>query len=311
MKYRSISRALCLGVAAALLAGCGGSQPPNGALGVMPQSRIAARQADRSPRPHGYNHTLLYATSGEAVYVYHYPKGNSRTVLGYFGSFYGACVDKAGDIFLSTAEGLYEYAHDGASPIATLNASGACSVDPVTGNLAVCSGPIVSVYPYSAKHGWLLPKERIASFNVRNCGYDNQGNLFVAGIDTASGGDFRFAELPAKSRTFNAITLDQNISGPGHVQWDGNYITIEDTEAQPSVLYRFSISGSAGHEVGSTVLNGPKTVYQLWIQGNKVAGSTSDSSVDLWGYPAGGSPINKITLPSGAGVVTVSAAPHH
>ena len=34
-------------VTAALLAGCGGSQPPIGAPGVMPQSRAVATHVDR------------------------------------------------------------------------------------------------------------------------------------------------------------------------------------------------------------------------------------------------------------------------
>ena len=54
-------------VAAALLTGCGGSQPPIGVPGAMPQSRRAiARAADRS----GYKVTgpLLYVTNLGAVY---------------------------------------------------------------------------------------------------------------------------------------------------------------------------------------------------------------------------------------------------
>jgi hypothetical protein len=39
-------RALSMGVTA-LLAGCGGSQPPIGAPGAMPQSRAIAQHADR------------------------------------------------------------------------------------------------------------------------------------------------------------------------------------------------------------------------------------------------------------------------
>ena len=34
-------------IAAALLAGCGGSQPPIGAPGAIPQSRVAASPAER------------------------------------------------------------------------------------------------------------------------------------------------------------------------------------------------------------------------------------------------------------------------
>jgi hypothetical protein len=45
-KARSITR-FALGLAATLLAGCGGSQPPIGAPGAMPQSRAIAAHAGR------------------------------------------------------------------------------------------------------------------------------------------------------------------------------------------------------------------------------------------------------------------------
>jgi hypothetical protein len=178
----------------------------------------------------------------------------------------------------------------------------------VTGSLAVCAGPDVAVFPYSTKHGWLIPKDRFASFSIRGCGYDNKGNLFVAGTDSSYA--FQFAELAAKSDMFTPITLDQDIKNPGQVQWDGNSIAIEDSARKPSVLYRFSITGSAGQEVGSTVLKGTKKVYQFWIQGKKVVGSTADESVGIWNYPAGKMPIRTIPLFESANGVAVSAAPN-
>jgi len=48
MKSLDLSRfALSMGVAAALLAACGGSQPPIGAPGTMPQSAAIAQHAAR------------------------------------------------------------------------------------------------------------------------------------------------------------------------------------------------------------------------------------------------------------------------
>jgi hypothetical protein len=48
MKSLDFSRiALCNGVAVALLAGCGGSQPPIGVPGAMPQTSASARHAER------------------------------------------------------------------------------------------------------------------------------------------------------------------------------------------------------------------------------------------------------------------------
>jgi uncharacterized repeat protein (TIGR03803 family) len=56
MKRLGLSRyAVTTGAAAALLAGCGGSQPPIGAAGAMPQSRALV------PRSDGRNYTVLYS----------------------------------------------------------------------------------------------------------------------------------------------------------------------------------------------------------------------------------------------------------
>jgi hypothetical protein len=176
----------------------------------------------------------------------------------------------------------------------------------VKANLAVCSGPDVSVFYHSAKHGWLLPTNYTAAFSVNSCGYDNKGNLFIDGYNKSYA--FQFAELAAKSKSFTAIELNQNIQGPGQIQWDGTNVAIEDSAASPSVLYRFSISGSKGREVGSTVLSGTTIVAQFWIYGKEVIGSDSDAGmVGIWNYPDGGSPVNTISVTAPYGV-TVSVA---
>ena len=69
-------------VAAAMLAGCGGSQPPIGAPGAMPQTSAIATHADRGTSwmlPGTSAGDLVYATSVAFgnVYVYTYPKGGS------------------------------------------------------------------------------------------------------------------------------------------------------------------------------------------------------------------------------------------
>ena len=76
--------ALCGAVAAALLAGCGGSQPPIGAPGAMPQSsalQSQSAQRDRSGSwmlPEATSEDLLYVSDGfyGDVFVYSYRKHN-------------------------------------------------------------------------------------------------------------------------------------------------------------------------------------------------------------------------------------------
>jgi hypothetical protein len=130
-----------------LLAGCGGSQPPIGAPGAMPQSRAVATHADRGKSwmlPEAKKSDLLYVTNGDyGVLVYAYPRVRLVGTLSGFEGLDGLCADKAGDIFIPSAglAEIFEYAHGGTSPIATLSdqdgEAHACSVDPTTGNLAV------------------------------------------------------------------------------------------------------------------------------------------------------------------------------
>jgi hypothetical protein len=64
------------GVAVALLAGCGGSQPPVGAPGAMPQTSPIATHADR-----GKSWMLPEAKSG--LYISEYNNRSDAVVLGY------------------------------------------------------------------------------------------------------------------------------------------------------------------------------------------------------------------------------------
>ncbi len=71
---------LCGFVAAAMLSGCGGSQPPAGASGPVPQTPTIARYANRDASwmvPEARARDLLYVSSAtyqySDVYVYTFP----------------------------------------------------------------------------------------------------------------------------------------------------------------------------------------------------------------------------------------------
>lgn len=134
--------------AAALIAGCGGFQSPIGASGIMPQSRSLTTHAKTGGSwmlPDTASEDLLYASGEEDVDVLSYPKGGVVGQLKFQGGAYGLCSDRSGDVFIpvwssqSNSNYIYEYAHGGSEPIATLTDSGVpfgCVVDPTTGNLA-------------------------------------------------------------------------------------------------------------------------------------------------------------------------------
>jgi hypothetical protein len=81
-------------MATALLAGCGGSQPPIGALGAMPQGRAVATHHGRGGSwmlPKARSEDLLYVSDPEKtdVYVYSYRSGQLVGTLTGFSNLKG------------------------------------------------------------------------------------------------------------------------------------------------------------------------------------------------------------------------------
>jgi hypothetical protein len=300
----------------AMLAGCGGSQAPIGAPGAMPQTSAVATHADRGKSwmlPEAKSEDLMYITNAYTVTVYSYPKGKLVGTLRHFLQPLGECVDQTGDVFIANGAGqVFEYAHGGKKPIATLTLSGYapgdCAVDPATGNLAVTwytdSQGYVAVYSHGSGNPTLYSN---GDMLFTWCGYDSEGNLYVDGVPY-DGPAFLFAELPKGSGSLTNITLDQYIGYAGPVQWDGKYVAVTDVNA----IYRFSITGSSGTLKGTVNLDSAQSLYGTWILDKKVIGSDEQEpdTTFYWDYPAGGQPIKTLQLKGiGAPVgVTISKA---
>jgi hypothetical protein len=133
------------------------------------------------------------------------------------------------------------------------------------------------------------------------CGYDDAGNLFIDGTRKAKGGSFRLAELPRGAVAVVNLSVNQSISAPGQVQWDGKHLAVGDAGISPSVIYRFAISGNSATKVGATTLDDSASVRQFWIQAKSLVGPDFDSDVRFWNYPAGGSPTKTIKTVRGFG----------
>lgn len=253
--------------------------------------------------PEAAGRDLLYVGTTNDVSVYTYPSGKLLGSLGVSGLY--LCTDLANNVFIPAgkfATQIFVFAHGAAEPKVTLNdpyPAVDCSVDPRSETLAVTVGfgGGVVVFPYTKKRGWRYaqgiwdPDAQFADF----CAYDNGGDLFVDG--THSDGTFFLAELPKGSTTFNRITLDRSIIGPGSMQWDGKYLAIADSGAgssNPSVIYRFALSGSSGTTVSTTTLDSSYAFAQFWIQNSRVIGPLAHSSpgtIGVWRFPSGGAPI--------------------
>ena len=288
-KVRPASFAVFL--AAAILAGCGGSQSALGTPGALPRSSSwVARQAKGGD--------LLYISDlgANAVDVYTYPQAKAVGKLTGFGDVATLCANRAGDIFVVDGDGPIDvYAHGGASPIRTLQDSGlpnGCSVDPVTGDLAVTNESsylygTIAIYKNAQGNARKYFNDKVdATFF---CGYDKNGNLFMDGWNRS--GVVIFLELPKGSKTIRIMNLGRSVKNPGGVQWDGKYIALSDQGA--GLIYRTNSDGTVAQTVK---LHDGDDVDQFAIQNSVLVGpnAASNGTVPFWHYPAGGSPIMAI-----------------
>lgn len=313
--------------AAWLLAACGGPQTPLASY-PNPAAQQAVAEVDHSGSwmsPDAHHKTLLYAAvqtsccaaGGKNLFAFTYPTGRLVGELNVTPTdLYGICSDAKGDIFITSysdySDGttIYEYAHAGTKPIATLSDpwnADACSVDPTTGNLAVANwytngqyidGNVIvydlSTKQYTGYHDADLPY-------YKWCAYDDKGNLYVD-----SGGFFTtndkqrptLAVLPKGQSTFTNITVKTSSRFTAmSLQWyNGNLVTAGYENAiGPETLLSVRIKGTEGDVVGTTSLQDHGKDYgddsQFVIDGNHViSGGYPGNYLHKWLFPKGGMP---------------------
>jgi len=282
---------------------------------------LAACAANTTPDANALAHVaqplktseLLYVSAQNGLYVFTYPGGKLRQKLTSYGAFGGLCVDTSGDVFaISEGSGaeIYKFAHGGSSPKAILrehnssfdaSATG-CAIDPVTGDLAVANSPYttagdasVGIFKSASGEPTYYTDYGISTFAF--CAYDHKGNLYVDGQGNYFTKDYDgyVAELPHGSSSFtNALVAEWlGSSALGGVQWDGKHLAVGDKD---QTIYRFSIAGGKATEVGKTALGKGNSVDQFWIDGGEIIGGNDvhRGSVNVWKYPAGGSPLTTI-----------------
>jgi hypothetical protein len=303
MKRTGLSYALTIGVAAALLAGCGGSQTPIGAPGAMPLTS-AATHADRGKswiKPGASSAAaLIYATGGcGGTCVFSYPMGELVGSLSLTGAVRGDCSDSAGDVFITNDYQVLEYAHGATSPSQTLSVPGGqasgCAIDPVTGNLAVVvndGDKNIAIYP-DAQGTPALYSSHLTSVA---CGYDNAANLFVSGVGPSANA---ISELPSGGSDFAVLSVGGDLGNPGQVQWDGKYITYEGLTHRRIKVSRLNVSASSATIVGTTRFGGPiQNAYLSWIFGDEILipylRGLKTNQIGLWAYPKGGKQLKKM-----------------
>lgn len=291
------SRATGIALAAAFLAGCGGTQ--SGAVGALPTSYASTIR----PNVHGHSRLLSEAKNDDLIYavggcggscILSYPGGTVVGSVDTSGS--AACADSKGNVFITSSTTVVEYAHGGTSPINTLSLPGdlaqGCSVDPTTGNLAVVfASKYGNIAIFSNAQG--TPTFYNAPIDALYCGYDNAGNLFVDGL---TGNTASLSELPTGSSSFTNFTLSGITGSPEQVQWDGKHMSIETVTKGNVTVARLDLSGTAATVIGKTRFRGVTGLAnQSWIIDNTVFvpfGTAGEHAITpkigVWKYPRGG-----------------------
>lgn len=311
-------------VAAALLGGCGGSQPPISPPGAGVQTAAIATHAAHGhswilPEAKGDDLLLPEAKTGDLLYVaggcgstciVAYPSGELVGSTSGLGTF-GACGDGKGNVFIADGAAIDEYAHGGTTPINTFALPGraySCGVDPQSGNLAVAYVDLsgnsgVAVFPNAQESPSYYP----ADFLPVYCGYDNNGNLFITG--EGEHGDPAMAEFAKGSQSLSPVSISPSPNGfAGQVQWDGKHLTLEVIGVKKGVvLERLKVSGSTATVIGTTKVKGvTRTAEASWIQGDLIfipygvfGEGPYANKIGVWKYPRGGKLVAKFKPSSG------------
>jgi len=285
--------------------GCGGSQPPIGAPGAMPQSRAIAAHAERdgSWMRRAASADLIYATGFNRIYVLTFPDGTLVGTIHDNLAHGNACADGSGNVFVpaynsQTMTGeIDEYAHGATTPTIVetdpKREPGVCSIDRTTGNLAFTD------YDTSGKDGMVAVydsgTEALQHYRIHNgyelasCGYDNEGNLFAA-----RGGTRQLYELRTGEKSFRWLRLGQSLGWPGRIQWYGGLLTIQEESPDPAID-RIVVSGSTARLAGRTPLriNGHSRYHLAsWIYESTVIAPIGwrGAILAFWNYPKAGKP---------------------
>jgi len=313
-------RAACLCVFAAFLSACAGNQ-----LQSTPSAPAHQAAAHRG----AHSGDLLYVGGRREGTIYSYPDGSLIGTFSTAATIHGMCSDAKGDVFVAAAKNgakpsaagyVYEFAHGGTSPVATLDLPKSqipvsCSSDPASGDLAVTGydhrnfAPTIEVYPGASGTPAAFTSHAIGA-NPQPA-YDADGNLFVT-----SGGN-QGVELLKGSQQLAKITFDQTLGGVDHAQWDGAHFALQsfqnsqhNKERLLEHVYRLKISGQRATIVGLSHFKNwlARDAGQSWIDGDTIV-ATPGHDIAFWKYPAGGQAYLVLHPSRVSKAVTISTAP--
>ncbi|MGA8097416.1 MAG: hypothetical protein WB810_02025 [Candidatus Cybelea sp.] len=307
---------------AALLAGCGGSQPPIGASGAIPQTSgmDSLRPFSRYRSAGGDQVQYVTGAYPGSIEEFDYPRSDLPIHSVRRGhKSYAECTKGSGTFWVveETAAKIVEFAASRkkiGKPIKTLTVPSTpwdCSVDPTTGNLEVSLIDTSSVVVFTNASG----PGQVISDKLRNTGsstYDSEGDLFVSGeIDSKRA----LVELPKGQVGFQEISLPSEVtrapSGFAFIRWDGTYLAWFISASNGDV-YRLSISGSQAYLESTVTLKnaGYCGWFWIWTEAGLLFCGPEGQYANVYDYPTGGSPIALLgPMAIGESVSVVSLQP--
>jgi hypothetical protein len=328
--WRGACGAFGMILSAAVLASCGGVQTNPAAQGA------SALQAPL--KASGSGGDLLYVANQAYLSTFSYPKGKASKKVGLTDDELaqsGLCSDTKGNVWVPSYDAatytssIEEFSHSGQAGSVFSdpgNTALECSVDPVTGDVAVTDAIVgefageLTVYTGDSGKSQTYTDSGLQRYDA--VAYDDKGNLFVTGNGPGASAPFVVAELPKGGSSLTNLTIDyQDFDySSGMIQWDGTDLAISTATSAdpyaPLVIYRLQVSGSTAKVVGEVTFEDWVSDDQdnFWIQGGTLiavpGGSkeTLSKEVDFWKYPAGGKPTKSIVTGSDADGITVSVA---
>lgn len=293
---RAYALTSCVGTA--LLAGCGGPQPPLGSADALIQTSGGSWTA-----PEAAAHDLLYISDAQSddVDIYTYPQAKLVGKLTGLVTPLGLCADRLGNVYVTNNEtAVWEYSHGGTTPIRKLTTKGgaeACSVDPISGNLAVVGQILLAIYKNArGKPKYYEYYNPSYSTSPQSCAFDANGNLFVDSelYYASSQTSFALEELADGGNEVNPVWYPGgNRNGrlaPGGVAWDGKNIAVGDEKSGTVYIYDPPGKGS------KVTLRQADSIQQFWIQdGTLIGPNFNGGSVMFWKFPSGGDPVKTIS----------------
>ncbi len=313
LDLRLVRYAFSLGLAVALLAGCGGAL--NGTA-TMPQGAVRTRAHGVSGswlKREASGEDLVYLAQEQKVFVYSYPGGKYVGAPAGVRNAVALCSDTSGNVWVVDAahkrSTLLKYSHDGSNPTARLHLEArgsACAVDPSTGSLAVGTlNSSVAVWANGQAAPTLYSTSAFFK-EVRTVSYDGSGDLYMGSLSSHKSA----AWLPKGGTTVEKF----DITTRGSYGWDGQYFVIGPADGFSEPMKLYNLNGNSGTVAGKIRLKNCAPSYDppsFSIAGSELAvscGWDETNSLDYYDYPKGGNPINTI-VPGSTGSVAISVAP--